>query len=105
MPFGIPRASQHPDFLCHGCGRSFPHKHGAGMYCSPGCEGETLTRKAVEEKKLQERGFTQHSDAAHTWVKDGVSIPIELVLRTSHDEAIKTHAEAVQRISDSRNPQ
>jgi hypothetical protein len=88
--------------FCHGCGKTYTHSHGAGLYCSAGCEGETKTRQAVEEEKLKAKGFTQHADAPHTWTKDGVSIPIELVIRQGHDVAIQTHAETVRTIASGK---
>ena len=96
MPFGIPRASQHPDLHCHGCGKRFTHRHGVGIYCSAGCEGETKTRKAVAEQKLQQAGFAQHADAPHTWIKDGVAVAIEQVLREGHDVVLEAHTQAVR---------
>ncbi len=99
MPFGLPRAQAHPELLCHGCGRKFNHRHGTGLYCSAGCEGETKTRQAKLEAQLAAAGFTQHVDSPHTWVKDGVALAIEHVIRKGYDVAIQAHAEAVRNIA------
>jgi len=99
MPFGLPAgAGRQQTLYCHGCGRQFPHKHGTGLYCSAGCEGETKTRQAVEEEKLKAAGFEQDVNSPHSWSKNGVAISVEQVLRSTHENVVAIHTEAVRSI-------
>ena len=96
MPFALPARKAHPDLYCHGCGKKFTHRHGAGLYCTAGCEGETKVRQALAEVNLVAAGFVRHANAPHAWVKDGVAVAIEQVLRTGQDAVLEAHAAAVR---------
>jgi hypothetical protein len=99
MPFGLAAGvGRQLTLYCHGCGRQFPHKHGTGLYCRAGCEGETKTRQAVEEEKLKTAGFEQDVNSPHNFTKDSVAVSIEQVLRSSHENVVAIHAEAVRSI-------
>jgi hypothetical protein len=99
MPFGLPAGGRQQALFCHGCGKMFPHRHGTGLYCSAGCEGETKTRQAVEEEKLKAVGFEQDANSPHTFHKDGVAISIQEVLYTSHESVLAIHQTAVRGIA------
>lgn len=84
------------DFHCHGCGGTFPHRPGADLYCTPTCEARYAERKEAAEIKLAASGFERQAESPHTWVKNGIAVSIERVLKTSHEEVIALYTQTLR---------
>ena len=81
--------------LCHGCGGSFPHRHGAGLFCSQECEEQHRAAQEIMEEALRAAGFNQSADVCNLWERDGVHISIEKVMREGLHQALAQHQRAV----------
>jgi hypothetical protein len=82
-------------FLCHGCGGLFSHRHGAGLHCCNQCESQHVAVKEQTEEVLKQAGFHQNADVCNLWELNGVHISIEQVMREGMDETLARHRAAV----------
>lgn len=80
---------------CHGHAGLFPHRHGAGIHCSPECEAQHRADQLAAEAELQKAGFTQSKEIPNLWELNGVHISIEEVLREGMDKTLALHRAAV----------
>jgi len=81
-------------FRCHGCGRKFPHRPGAGLDCSPRCEKKRLAELAKAEAALKKNGFAAHPKAANAFTKDGVTVTREQVRKHGLAKVLEAHQTA-----------
>lgn len=80
---------------CHACGRLFPHRRGADLYCSPKCEAQDKAAHGLMQIALHDAGFSQVKEVPNLWLKDGVHISTDEVLREGLAPTLAKHQAVV----------
>jgi|SRR5579884_825969 len=80
---------------CHGCGAIFPIAPGADLHCAHDCR--TDYESAVDEavKALTSEGFSRDTAAPNLFIKDGVAVSLEQVIREGFKRTLEAHNAAV----------
>lgn len=82
--------------LCHGHGGKVPHRRGADLHCSKECEAQHRAAQQLFEAALQDTGFSQVKETPNLWLKDGVHVSIEQVMREGFRQTLDQHRESVE---------
>lgn len=81
---------------CHGHAGQFRHQHGADLHCSHECREQYRAAQLMFEEALRQAGFSQVKDVPNLWLKDGVHLSIDEVIREGMDQTLAKHRAAVE---------